>query len=135
MARQSDFLVIGSGIAGLSFALRAAELGTVTVVTKKGTAESATNYAQGGIAAVLGPEDSFEDHVRDTLVAGAGLCREAAVRFVVEHGPEAVRSLIDLGVRFDTSRDCRRASACGSASGAPKPFASAVRATALRLRR
>ena len=105
MARQSDFLVIGSGIAGLSFALRAAELGTVTVVTKKGTAESATNYAQGGIAAVLGPEDSFEDHVRDTLVAGAGLCREAAVRFVVEHGPEAVRSLIDLGVRFDTSRE------------------------------
>jgi len=97
--------VIGSGIAGLSFALRAAELGTVTVVTKKGTAESATNYAQGGIAAVLGPEDSFEDHVSDTLVAGAGLCREAAVRFVVEHGPEAVRSLIDLGVRFDASRE------------------------------
>ena len=97
--------VIGSGIAGLSFALRAAELGTVTVVTKKGTAESATNYAQGGIAAVLGPEDSFEDHVRDTLIAGAGLCREAAVRFVVEHGPDAVRSLIDLGVRFDTSRE------------------------------
>jgi L-aspartate oxidase len=105
VARQSDFLVIGSGIAGLSFALRAAELGTVTVVTKKGTAESATNYAQGGIAAVLGPEDSFEDHVRDTLVAGAGLCRESAVRFVVEHGPDAVRSLIDLGVRFDTSRE------------------------------
>ncbi len=103
MARESDFLVIGSGIAGLSFALRAAEHGSVTVVTKKGTAESATNYAQGGIAAVFAPEDSYEDHVRDTLVAGAGLCNGAAVRFVVEHGPEAARSLIDLGVRFDAS--------------------------------
>ncbi len=105
MARESDFLVIGSGIAGLSFALRAAEHGSVTVVTKKGTAESATNYAQGGIAAVLAPEDSFEEHVRDTLVAGAGLCNEAAVRFVVEHGPEAVRGLMELGVRFDPSPD------------------------------
>src|SRR5512134_816755 len=105
MARESDFLVIGSGIAGLSFALRAAEHGSVTVVTKKGTAESATNYAQGGIAAVLAPEDSFEEHVRDTLVAGAGLCNEAAVRFVVEHGPDAARSLMDLGVQFDASPD------------------------------
>jgi L-aspartate oxidase len=103
MASACDFLVIGSGIAGLSFALRAAEHGSVVVVTKKGTAESATNYAQGGIAAVLGPEDSFEDHVRDTLVAGAGLCDEAAVRFVVEQGPDAANSLIDLGVRFDRS--------------------------------
>jgi L-aspartate oxidase len=103
MARSCDFLVIGSGIAGLSFALRAAPHGSVVVVTKKGTAESATNYAQGGIAAVLGPEDSFEAHVRDTLIAGAGLCDESAVRFVVEHGPDAVRSLIDLGVRFDPS--------------------------------
>ncbi|HXZ85903.1 MAG TPA: FAD-dependent oxidoreductase, partial [Myxococcota bacterium] len=103
MARSSDFLVIGSGIAGLSFALRAAEHGSVTVVTKKGTAESATNYAQGGIAAVLGPGDSFEAHIQDTLVAGAGLCDEAAVRFVVQHGPDAARGLIDLGVRFDRS--------------------------------
>ncbi len=105
MARETDFLVIGSGIAGLSFALRAAEFGSVTVVTKKGTAESATNYAQGGIAAVLANEDSFADHVRDTLVAGAGLCREEAVRFVVEQGPDAVRSLMDLGVRFDASTE------------------------------
>ncbi len=103
MARTCDVLVIGSGIAGLSFALRAAERASVIVVTKKGTAESATNYAQGGIAAVLGPEDSFEAHIQDTLVAGAGLCDERAVRFVVENGPDAVRSLIDLGVRFDAS--------------------------------
>ena len=96
-------LVIGSGIAGLSFALQAARAGSVALITKKGSAESATNYAQGGIAAVVGPDDSFADHVADTLAAGAGLCREATVRFVVEHGPAAVRELIDLGVRFDPS--------------------------------
>jgi L-aspartate oxidase len=98
-----DFLVLGSGIAGLSFALRVAEHGTVTLVTKKGSAESATNYAQGGIAAVVSPQDSFDEHIRDTLGAGAGLCREEVVRFVVEHGPEAIESLTRLGVRFDRS--------------------------------
>ncbi len=98
-------LVIGSGIAGLSFALQAARAGSVALITKKGSAESATNYAQGGIAAVVGSDDSFEDHVADTLEAGAGLCQEAAVRFVVENGPAAVRELIDLGVRFDPSRE------------------------------
>ena len=103
MEVESRFLVLGSGIAGLSFALRVAEHGSVVVVTKKGTAESATNYAQGGIAAVTDAGDSFEAHVRDTLEAGAGLCDEEVVRFVVEHGPEAVRSLIDFGVRFDAS--------------------------------
>ncbi|MCP4007862.1 MAG: L-aspartate oxidase [bacterium] len=107
MAIASDFLVIGSGIAGLSFALRVAEHGSVAVVTKKGTAESATNYAQGGIAAVFDPEDSFEAHIADTLRAGAGLCDEDVVRFVVESGPEAVSSLIDLGVRFDKSENER----------------------------
>ena len=100
---ETRFLVLGSGIAGLSFALRVAEHGPVIVVTKKGTAESATNYAQGGIAAVIDSADSLESHVEDTLRAGAGLCDEAVVRFVIEHGPEAVRSLIDLGVRFDPS--------------------------------
>lgn len=100
---RSDFLVLGSGIAGLSFALRAAEHGSVVVVTKKATAESATNYAQGGIAAVVAPEDSFGSHIGDTLRAGAGLCREEVVHLVVEHGPDAIRSLIDLGVRFDTA--------------------------------
>ena len=100
---ECDFLVLGSGIAGLSFALRIAELGSVRVVTKKGSAESATNYAQGGIAAAISPTDSIEEHVQDTLRTGAGLCREEAVRFLVKRGPAAVQRLIELGVRFDPS--------------------------------
>jgi len=101
MRLRSDFLVIGSGIAGLSFALEAAGSGSVLVVTKKTTAESATNYAQGGIAAVVDREDSFDQHVLDTLEAGAGLCREEVVRFAVERGPAAIKRLVELGVRFD----------------------------------
>jgi L-aspartate oxidase len=96
-----DFLVIGSGIAGLSFALHAAEHGTVTLVTKKGSADSATNRAQGGIAAVMAPEDSLDAHVADTLSAGAGLCREDAVRFAVTEGRSAIEWLVALGVKFD----------------------------------
>ena len=99
--REFDFLVIGSGIAGLFFALRAAEAGRVGIITKKGAADSATNWAQGGIAAVEGRDDSFERHVQDTLVAGAGLCDEAVVRFVVERGPETIDSLVEYGVEFD----------------------------------
>ena len=72
-----DFLVLGTGMAGLSFALRAAQLGTVAVVTKKNRADSNTNWAQGGIASVWADDDTIELHVRDTLEAGAGLCREA----------------------------------------------------------
>ena len=105
MAERFDFLVIGSGVAGLSFALRAAEHGTVAVVTKKASAESNTNYAQGGIAAVMDPADSVEDHVRDTLVAGAGLCDEEVVRIVVTEGPERVRELMQLGADFDRAAD------------------------------
>ncbi|MEP0545785.1 MAG: L-aspartate oxidase [Rhodothermales bacterium] len=101
MAERYDFLVIGSGVAGLSFALRAAEHGTVAVVTKKASAESNTNYAQGGIAAVMDPADSVEDHVSDTLIAGAGLCDEEVVRIVVTEGPERVRELMALGADFD----------------------------------
>jgi L-aspartate oxidase len=104
MQHESDFLVIGSGIAGLSFALRAAEHGTVAIVTKKGSTESATNYAQGGIAAVVSPEDSFESHIEDTMTAGAGLCDADVVRFVVERGPSAIRSLVELGVGFDLAK-------------------------------
>lgn len=97
---ESDFLVIGSGIAGLSLALKASRLGTVNVVTKKEEVDTATNLAQGGIAAVLNDEDSFADHIMDTLKAGAGLCDEKVVRMVVENGPERVRELVDLGVGF-----------------------------------
>ena len=93
-------LVIGSGIAGLSFALRMAEHGKVAIVTKKKETESNTNYAQGGIASVIDSADSFEKHIEDTIKAGAGLCDENVVRMVVESGPDAIKGLIDLGVRF-----------------------------------
>ncbi|PLX42973.1 MAG: L-aspartate oxidase [Deltaproteobacteria bacterium] len=103
--RQYDFLVIGSGIAGLSFALDAAEKGRVAVVTKKERGESNTNYAQGGIACVLSDEDSFEEHYRDTLEAGAGLCHGEIVDLVVKNGPAAIKSLIERGVHFSKSDD------------------------------
>lgn len=98
---DSDFLVIGSGIAGLFFSLRVAEHGRVALVTKKQAADSATNWAQGGIAAVVASDDSFEAHTRDTLEAGAGLCDEDVVRYVVERGPRAIEALLKLGVEFD----------------------------------
>lgn len=103
MIISSDFLVIGSGIAGLSFALQAAAHGTVAVVTKREIAESATRYAQGGIASVFSTEDSFDAHVEDTLVAGAGICHEDVVRMVVEEGPQTIRNLIEWGVQFTTT--------------------------------
>lgn len=95
-----DFLVIGSGVAGLSFALKVAEHGTVAIITKKETVESNTNYAQGGIAAVMDAADSFDSHVQDTLVAGAGLCDAQAVEIVVREGPQRVRELMALGAEF-----------------------------------
>ncbi len=98
--KQFDFLVLGSGIAGLTFALKVAPHGKVAIITKKHRAESNTNYAQGGIAAVTSKEDSFEMHVRDTLEAGAGLCNEEIVRTIVEEGPARIAELIDLGMRF-----------------------------------
>ncbi|MEN8199255.1 MAG: L-aspartate oxidase [Thermodesulfobacteriota bacterium] len=97
---ESDFLVIGSGIAGLSYALKCAELGSVVIVTKKKDVDTATNLAQGGIAAVLERGDSLESHVQDTLVAGDGLCDEEVVRLVVGGGPERVAELVQLGVEF-----------------------------------
>lgn len=105
MKIQSDFLVIGSGIAGLSFALQAARHGRVALVTKREILEAATNYAQGGIASVFSKEDTFESHVEDTMVAGAGICHEDVVRMVVEEGPQIINGLIDWGVRFTTSGD------------------------------
>ncbi|HLZ54569.1 MAG TPA: L-aspartate oxidase [Verrucomicrobiae bacterium] len=98
--KQFDFIVLGSGIAGLSFALKVAPRGRVAIVTKKDRAESNTNYAQGGIAAVTSKEDSFELHVRDTLTAGAGLCKESVVRTIVEEGPARIQELIELGMKF-----------------------------------
>lgn len=95
-----DFLIIGSGIAGLSFALRVAKLGSVVVITKKNDIDSATNLAQGGIAAVMSVNDSKQSHTQDTLVSGAGLCDEDVVRLVVDKGPDRVRDLIALGVEF-----------------------------------
>jgi L-aspartate oxidase len=100
---SADVLVIGSGIAGLTFALKAAQHADVHVVTKKERAVSSTNYAQGGIAAVMAPDDSLELHVRDTLVAGAGLCHLRAVESLVRDGPARVRDLIDWGVRFSAA--------------------------------
>jgi L-aspartate oxidase len=104
---QVDFLVIGSGIAGLSFSLKVAGLGSVCIITKKEEVDTATNLAQGGIAAVLGGDDSFDDHVRDTLEAGAGLCDEDVVRMVVESGPERVCELMRFGVGFVCGEDGR----------------------------
>src|SRR5688572_32800863 len=100
LIKRFDFLVLGSGIAGLSFALKVADKGRVAIVTKKNRAESNTNYAQGGIAAVTSKEDSFEMHVRDTLKAGAGLCREKVVRTIIGEGPARIAELIQLGMHF-----------------------------------
>lgn len=97
-----DYLVIGSGIAGLTFALDAAQDGTVLLLTKKNRAESNTNYAQGGIASVMSEEDSIRLHAEDTMVAGAGLCHPEAVEVLVSEGPERVRELIRLGAHFNT---------------------------------
>lgn len=101
MKQRTDFLVIGSGIAGLSYALKAAEHGKVTIITKSNEDESNTKYAQGGIAAVLYEGDSHAKHIEDTLIAGAGLCDENIVRIVVEEGTERVKELIELGANFD----------------------------------
>src|SRR2546425_11162722 len=99
--KEYDFVVIGSGIAGLAFALKAARHGSVAVITKRKGADTNTAWAQGGIACVTSDEDSFELHVRDTLEAGAGLCDEKAVRAIVTEGPERIRELVDLGLHFD----------------------------------
>lgn len=101
MQKKVDFLIIGSGIAGLSYALKVAEKGTVYIVTKSNEDESNTKYAQGGIAAVWHDKDTIEKHIQDTLIAGGGLCDEEAVRVVVTEGTERVRELIELGANFD----------------------------------
>lgn len=97
---EFDTLIIGSGLAGLTLALKLANHQKVGIITKKSLLDGASNWAQGGIAAVLSPEDSLESHIHDTVIAGAGLCDEAATRFVVEHGKEAIDWLIAQGVPF-----------------------------------
>ena len=99
--KEYDFVVIGSGIAGLSFALKVAQHGSVAVITKRKGTDTNTAWAQGGIACVTSDEDSFELHVRDTLEAGAGLCDEAAVRTIVMEGPDRIRELMEFGLEFD----------------------------------
>ena len=105
MSEYADFLVIGSGIAGLFYALKVAEHGDVIVITKKEKAESNTNYAQGGIASVISSEDSFELHIRDTLNAGAGLCHRDAVEVMVHEGPGKIDELIKIGVEFTRTKN------------------------------
>ena len=105
ITHESDFLVIGSGIAGLSFALKAAEFGTVTVICKANLEETNTVYAQGGIAAVTYDPDNFDKHINDTLICGDGLCNEQVVRTVVSEAPEQIKQLIQWGVKFDKKTD------------------------------
>ena len=105
MSRTFEVLVVGSGIAGLSFALKVAQRGhRVAILTKKTSAESNTNRAQGGIAVVMSDTDDFKSHVRDTLVAGDGLCREPVVREIVRDGPARVGELVELGLKFSRDR-------------------------------
>ena len=147
-AIDADVVVVGSGVAGLTTALRCAAAGLATVVvTKARLDDGSTRWAQGGIAAALGEGDTPEQHLDDTLVAGAGLCDETAVRALVTEGPGAVRRLIDTGARFDTTEAGaialtregghhrrRIAHAGGDATGAEisRALVGAVRAAALR---
>ncbi|MBQ5997614.1 MAG: FAD-dependent oxidoreductase, partial [Bacteroidales bacterium] len=101
MQRTTDFLVIGTGLAGLSFALKVADVGKVCVVTKSTIGDTNTSFAQGGIAAVFEKGDSYEKHILDTFDAGDGLCDEAAVRMVVSEAPKQVRQLLEWGADFD----------------------------------
>ncbi|WP_310599606.1 L-aspartate oxidase [Desulfobulbus sp.] len=105
MSIETDFLVIGSGIAGLSYALRAADHGRVLIVTKGDITECNTNYAQGGIACVMYEPDTFERHIHDTLVCGSGICDRRAVEQVVTGAPAAIKELVRMGTKFDRSAD------------------------------
>src|SRR5947209_9425111 len=100
---EMDFIVVGAGVAGLRAAIDLAEAGRVLVLAKKEVTESATQYAQGGIAAALSDEDEVSIHLQDTLVAGDGLCNPEAARILVEEGPERIDELIHWGTQFDRS--------------------------------
>ena len=101
----TDYLVIGSGLAGLTYALKMAKFGKVTLLTKRKRTDANSSWAQGGIAGVLADNDSFELHKQDTLIAGAGLCHEDAVEVLVTEGPERIQELIELGASFDTQTE------------------------------
>ncbi len=104
MSIEKDFIVIGSGVAGLTFALKVCKFGSVGIITKDALEESATKYAQGGIASVMAEDDSFELHVQDTMETGRGLCHEDFVRIACLEGPARIRELINLGAQFDRVR-------------------------------
>ena len=136
-----DVVVVGSGIAGLSFALKTAKLGhKVAIVTKKERSDTNTNHAQGGIASVTSCADNFESHVKDTLIAGDGLCHEDAVREIVKSGPQQIKDLIEEGVQFTslqdvsctskTTRDAQSKRLCSNAS--PKTKTSRFSSTTSR---
>ena len=105
MEKRYDFLVIGTGLGGISFALKVARHGKVALVTKTALEETNTRYAQGGIAAVTYEPDSYEKHVKDTLIAGDGLCDERIVRLVVKEAPRQIEELINWGTQFDKEAD------------------------------
>ncbi len=117
MELKTDFLIIGSGIAGLSLAIKASTLGSVAIVTKKEKTESNTNYAQGGIAAVTDKTDSFEEHINDTLICGAGLCHRDVVEFVVKEAPPRIQELIEWGVEFTKTEDSPQSYDLGQEGG------------------
>ena len=104
MRKKVDFLVIGSGIAGLSYALKIASQGSVIIVTKDKAEETATKYAQGGIAAVMYSPDSYEKHISDTLIAGDDLCDENIVRITIAESTERIKELIEWGTQFDKTK-------------------------------
>ena len=108
MHNKFDFLIIGSGIAGLSFALKVAESGTVCIVTKDQLADTATSYAQGGISSVTYAPDNFEKHIEDTMIAGVDINNKKIVKKVVEEGPDRIKDLINWGVNFDKTKDDTR---------------------------
>lgn len=103
-----DVLVIGSGIAGLTLALKVARFAKVALVTKSRVDESATYYAQGGLAIVISPEDSFDEHIQDTLKAGCGLSKEEVVRLLVTEAPKRLEELVQSGVRFSKEKSIDR---------------------------
>ncbi len=105
MPKKVDFLIIGSGIAGLTFATKAVKYGKVLILTKKRKADSNTNYAQGGIASVFGKNDSFENHIKDTIKTGEGLCHRTAVDMMVKMGPKLVKELYTMGCRFSRNQN------------------------------